>query len=209
MTFSFYHSLISQPARSRRSGAADAAHEVGAVLAARRAVVDDRAGLERDDELRWRLVLPDRVRSDHGQQALVRVAGHRQLRRGRERALGTRTRVVGDRGDDRHGARRELRVLAAAGRVVGEVPERAERGRRTAPQHHARHAAAIASARLLAPSAATDRRRCWIASTRPFGVADRPLVANVARRRAGDALFGDLRGACRRARIDLGAALHR
>ena len=26
--------------------------------------------------------------------------------------------------------------------------------------------------------------------TRPFGVADRPLVANVARRRAGDALFG-------------------
>jgi NitT/TauT family transport system permease protein len=28
--------------------------------------------------------------------------------------------------------------------------------------------------------------------TRPFGVADRPLVANVARRRAGDALFGIL-----------------
>ena len=45
--------------------------------------------------------------------------------------------------------------------------------------------------------------------TRPFGVADRPLVANVARRRAGDALFGIGRGRRRRARLDLGAAVHR
>ena len=49
-------------ARARRGGPDDAADEVAAVLAARRAELDDRAGLERDDELRRRLVLPGRLR---------------------------------------------------------------------------------------------------------------------------------------------------
>ena len=76
--------LADQPAaRARRGRAAHAADEVGAVLEPRRARLDDRAGVERDDELRRRMVLPHRVGGDHRQQPLVRAARHRQLRRDR------------------------------------------------------------------------------------------------------------------------------
>ncbi len=61
ITFSFYHSLISQPPRVRRGQQADGPVKVEAVLDRGRAGWRDRPGLERDDELRRQLVLPDRL----------------------------------------------------------------------------------------------------------------------------------------------------
>ena len=163
MTFSFYHSLITQPRELDEAARLMRLTKWERFWRLDVPVVDDRTGLERDDELRRRLVLPDRVGSDHGQRQQSRAARHRQLRRATASANGELGRVLlGDRGDDRHGARCELLVLAAARRVVGEVPHRAERGRGPAAQHHARHAAPVArsracSARPLRPIATRSR----------------------------------------------------
>ena len=61
ITFSFYHSLISQPAEFDEASKLMGLSQVEAVLDRRRAGRRDRPGLERDDELRRQLVLPDRL----------------------------------------------------------------------------------------------------------------------------------------------------
>ena len=65
MTFSFYHSLICAADRARRGGTDVPAHQVAALLEARRAQLDDRIGLEHDDVDGRRLVLPDRLGGRH------------------------------------------------------------------------------------------------------------------------------------------------
>ena len=88
MTFSFYHSLITQPrdldeaARMYRLTKWQRFWKLDVPR------LDDRPGLERHDvDGRW-LVLPDRLRGDHGQRSPVRPAGDGQLhRRGHRRGL--------------------------------------------------------------------------------------------------------------------------
>ena len=64
MTFAFYHCLSTPAPRPRRGRADLRLTHVAAVLAARRAERDDPAGMERDDELRRRLVLSGRLGGD-------------------------------------------------------------------------------------------------------------------------------------------------
>src|SRR5580693_1698229 len=96
--------------------------QVGAFLAPGRAQLDDRAGLERDVELRGWLVLPGGFGGDQRRQQDLHAARDRLLRgggrgQGRHRRGGHR-----HRGDGDPGGGRELRVLAAAGGLRREVP---------------------------------------------------------------------------------------
>ena len=108
MTFAFYNSLVTQPRELDEAARMLRLTRVAAVLEAGRAQRDDPAGLERDDELRWRLVLPGRVRGDQRQQPHLRPARYRQLRRRGQRQPADRAAAARDRGHDRHGDRRSM-----------------------------------------------------------------------------------------------------
>ena len=86
MTFAFYHSLISQPRDL------DEAARIMRLTKWQRfwrldvPVGDDPAGVERDAELRRRLVLPGRLGVHHRAEPSLRAARHRLLRGRRDRA---------------------------------------------------------------------------------------------------------------------------
>ena len=71
------------------------------------------------------------------------------------RHVRARQGAPGDRGDDRHGPRGELPVLATAGRVVGTLPQRAHGGDRPAQERHAGRAAALARSPCAGATAAS------------------------------------------------------
>ena len=85
MTFSFYHSLITQPAELDEAARLMRLTKWERFWKLDVPGFDDRPGVERDDELRRRLVLPRRIRGDHGREHDLRAARHRQLRRRRRR----------------------------------------------------------------------------------------------------------------------------
>ena len=100
MAFSFYQSLRTRAARSRRSRARLPPHRLAEVLAARSALRHARPDLEHDDVDVGRLVLRRRLRGDHRRRHHDHPAGRRLLyRRGqRRRALGRDPRGGGDDG---------------------------------------------------------------------------------------------------------------
>ena len=204
--------LADHPApRARRSGAADAAHEVGAVLEARRARLDDRAGLERDDELRRRLVLPrPRPRRSRSTSARTRCPGIGSYVARRERHV-------------RSSATCCLAIVVMIVMVLGvnfvfwrplvawsekfrnEQSEAAEQPRSIMLDTLRRSRVPRLLGRPLRPVGRAARPGRRDRSASPIG----RWSPNVARRRAGDALFGVVVAVVVALGCVLGAALHR
>ena len=190
MTFAFYQSLVTQPRELDEAARMLRLTQVAAVLAAGRAQRDDPAGLERDDELRRRLVLPGRLRGD-------------------QRAATTPTRCPASAATWPRPARTAswvgccsrsavMVVMVVAVNVLFWRPLTAWAERFRVEESEAAQAPRSLVLDLLRRSSVPDvrgprapprRAGCWTRLTRPFGLAEYPLTVSSARRRVGDVVF--------------------
>ena len=178
MTFAFYHSLITQPRDL------DEAARIMRLTRWQRfwrldvPSGDDPAGVERDDELRRRLVLPGRLGGHHRPEPPLRAARHRVLRRRRDRPGATWARSATP------SSPMVVLVLGVNFLFWRPLTAWAERFRveesesaREAPQPGARRAAPLRHSRAARPAAA---RRSAACSTGPPGRSAWPSIRSRA-----------------------------
>ncbi len=157
------------PRRPRRGRQELPPLRLAALLAARSPVRHARPGLEHHDEHVRRLVLRRRLRGDHGRRHHRQAPGHRQLRRAGAGGAQHRRGVLRHPHDaDRDPALRPAAV-PPAGRLVGQVPLRADRlgGRRGSLDAQAAAPDPAAARGLRHRRVRVQRARPGCASRRP------------------------------------------